>query len=136
MTAGLADTLPNALRSGLTSHGVGTAVASQVAATPPVGSLFAAFLGYNPIESILGPTGALKNLSATNAGALTGKTFFPELISQPFHSGLVIVFIAAAIMSLIGAAASLSAGGKYLHAHTAPVWTIESAETGDTNDAR
>ncbi|WP_394770754.1 MFS transporter [Lacisediminihabitans sp.] len=125
MIAGLADTLPNALRSGLTSHGVGTAVANQVAATPPVGSLFAAFLGYNPIESILGPTGALKNLSTTNAAALTGKTFFPELISQPFHSGLVIVFIAAAIMSLIGAVASLSAGGKYVHADTAPVGTIE-----------
>ncbi|TXN32196.1 MFS transporter [Lacisediminihabitans profunda] len=135
MIAGLADTLPNALRSGLTSHGVGTAVANHVAATPPVGSLFAAFLGYNPIESILGPTGALKNLSASNAAALTGKTFFPELISQPFHSGLVIVFIAAVIMSLIGAVASLSAGGKYVHADTAPVDTTESTEA-ESNDGR
>ena len=115
MIAGLAATLPNALRSGLTSHGVGTAVANQVAATPPVGSLFAAFLGYNPIESILGPTGVLSSLSPANAAALTGKTFFPQLIAEPFHAGLVIVFIAAAIMSVIGAVASLTAGGKYIH---------------------
>jgi MFS family permease len=120
MIAGLADTLPNALRTGLTAHGVGTAVANQVAATPPVGSLFAAFLGYNPVASILGPT-TLKSLSSSNSAALIGKTFFPQLISQPFHSGLVIVFIAAAVMSLIGAVASLSAGGKYIHLETTPI---------------
>jgi MFS family permease len=131
MIAGLADTLPSALRSGLTAHGVGTAVANQVAATPPVGSLFAAFLGYNPIASILGPTGAMKSLSSSNAAALTGKTFFPQLISQPFHSGLVIVFIAAAIMSLIGAVASLSAGGKYIHLETTPTGASEQEQPAD-----
>ncbi|THG32960.1 MFS transporter [Naasia lichenicola] len=120
MIAGLANTLPAALRSGLTSHGVTSTVADQVAATPPVGSLFAAFLGYNPIQSILGPTGVLDTLKDADAAALTGKSFFPELISQPFHSGLVIVFIAAAVMSLIGAVASLAAGGKYIHVETTP----------------
>jgi hypothetical protein len=94
-----------------------------VAATPPVGSLFAAFLGYNPIASILGPTGALDAISASNKAALTGKDFFPQLISQPFHSGLVIVFIAAAIMSVIGALASVFMGGKYVHVDTAAVQT-------------
>jgi MFS family permease len=121
MIAGLAATLPTALLNGLTSHGVSQAVAQQVAATPPVGSLFAAFLGYNPIASILGPTGALDALSDANSAALTGQTFFPNLISQPFHSGLVIVFVAAAIMSVIGAVASLFMGGKYVHQETAPV---------------
>jgi MFS family permease len=120
MIAGLASTLPHALRIGLTSHGVSSAVASQVAATPPVGSLFAAFLGYNPIASILGPTGALKTLSSSNIASLMGKEFFPQLISDPFHAGLVIVFIAAAIMSVIGAIASVSAGGKYLHTEEVP----------------
>ncbi|MCU1556247.1 MAG: transporter [Microbacteriaceae bacterium] len=115
MIAGLSTTLPSALRAGLTAHGVSAAVANQVAATPPVGSLFAAFLGYNPIASILGPTGALSSLSPAGAAALTGKTFFPQLIADPFHAGLVIVFIAAAIMSIIGAAASLAMGGKYVH---------------------
>jgi MFS family permease len=116
MIAGLATTLPNALRAGLTAHGVGTVVANQVAATPPVGSLFAAFLGYNPIESILGPIGVLKSLSPANGAALTGKSFFPQLIADPFHAGLVIVFLAAAAMSVVGAVASLAAGGKYIHA--------------------
>ena len=120
MIAGLATTLPNALRSGLTAHGVGGSIAGQVAATPPVGSLFAAFLGYNPIASILGPTGVLKSLSSSNAAALTGKTFFPQLIADPFHTGLVIVFIAAAVMSVIGAIASLTAGGKYVHQEDEP----------------
>jgi MFS family permease len=118
MIAGLATTLPSALFKGLTGHGVSAAIANQVAATPPVGSLFAAFLGYNPIASILGPTGVLKSLSSSNAAALTGKTFFPQLISDPFHSGLVIVFVAAAIMSIIGAIASVVMGGKYLHIET------------------
>jgi MFS family permease len=127
MIAGLANTLPAALRSGLTAHGVAAGVANQVAATPPVGSLFAAFLGYNPIESILGPTGVLTSLTHANASALTGKTFFPQLISGPFHTGLVIVFIAAALMSLIGAVASLSAGGKYIHDEKASLPASEDA---------
>ncbi len=115
MIAGLSTTLPAALHAGLTAHGVGSAVADQVAATPPVGSLFAAFLGYNPIASILGPTGVLTSLSPVNTAALTGKTFFPQLIADPFHAGLVIVFIAAAVMSVIGAVASLAMGGKFVH---------------------
>ncbi|MCU1528665.1 MAG: transporter [Frondihabitans sp.] len=121
MIAGLASTLPNAMRSGLLSHGVASSVANQVAATPPVGSLFAAFLGYNPIASILGPTGVLKSLSSANSGALTGHTFFPQLISGPFHSGLIIVFIAAAAMSVIGAVASIIAGGQYMHVEDSPL---------------
>jgi hypothetical protein len=127
MIAGLASTLPQALHSGLTGHGVGAVVANQVAATPPVGSLFAAFLGYNPIESILGPTGVLHSLSPANAAALTGKEFFPQLIADPFHAGLVIVFIAAAAMSIIGAIMSLSAGGKYIHEEPTPVPAPEDA---------
>ncbi|MCU1437014.1 MAG: transporter, partial [Naasia sp.] len=136
MIAGLANTLPTALRSGLTDHGVNATVADQVAATPPVGSLFAAFLGYNPIESILGPTGALSSLSDANAAALTGKTFFPQLISEPFHAGLIIVFLAAAIMSLIGAGASIAAGGKYIHGESVPADpTIESSTPPDSTPA-
>jgi MFS family permease len=124
MVAGLSANLPAALRSGLTAHGVTDAVASGVANTPPVGSLFAAFLGYNPIEALLKPTGALDHLSSANAAALTGKEFFPQLISGPFHDGLVVVFLAAAVMSFIGAAASLARGKKFVHpdepAHAAP----------------
>jgi EmrB/QacA subfamily drug resistance transporter len=114
MIAGLSVALPTALSTGLTSHGVPQNVATQIGATPPVGSLFAAFLGYNPIASLLGPTGLLQS-PHVDAATLTGKEFFPQLISGPFHDGLVVVFIAAAVMSIIGAIASFLGGSKYVH---------------------
>jgi hypothetical protein len=118
MIAGLSTTLPTALTHGLTSHGVPQNVAAQIGATPPVGSLFAAFLGYNPIQSLLGPTGILDSPKVDGA-TLIGKEFFPQLISGPFHDGLVVVFWAAAIMSIIGAVASFLGGAKYVHGETA-----------------
>ncbi|MEF2977363.1 MFS transporter [Subtercola sp. YIM 133946] len=134
MIAGLAATLPSAMYDGLTAHGIATDVANQVAATPPVGSLFAAFLGYNPIESILGPTGVLNTLSPANASALTGQEFFPQLISDPFHSGLVIVFTVAAVLSVFGAVASFLAGGKFMHTDTAAVTTQPATERPEPAD--
>ena len=120
LISGLATSLPSSLYNGLTAHGVPSAAAHQIAELPPVGSVFAAFLGYNPIQSLLGPTGVLDKLPASDVAALTGKEFFPQLIQQPFHDGLVVVFLAAAIMSLIGAVASFSRGKKYVHVDTAP----------------
>ncbi len=76
MIAGLSVALPTALTQGLTTHGVPQNVAAQIGNTPPVGSLFAAFLGYNPIESLLGPTGLLAS-PKVDAATLTGKEFFP-----------------------------------------------------------
>ncbi len=116
MIAGLSTSLPTTLTKGLLAHGVPAAAATAVGQTPPVGSLFAAFLGYNPIQSLLGPTGVLARLNPTDVATLTGKQFFPQLISGPFHDGLMTVFIAAAVMSLVGAAASFSRGKKYVHA--------------------
>jgi MFS family permease len=115
MIVGLAATLPQTLDAGLRHEGVAAGVAGQVAQLPPVASLFAAFLGYNPIERLLGPTGALESVSPQQAATLTGGQFFPQLISGPFHSGLVVVFAAAAVMSVVGALASLLRGGRYVH---------------------
>jgi MFS family permease len=112
MIVGLANTLPAAMSSGLQEQGVSAAVAHDVANLPPVGSLFAAFLGYNPMAELLAPSGALQQPSV-NAHVLTGQTFFPHLITEPFHSGLVVVFTAAAVMMLIGAAASVFNAGRY-----------------------
>jgi hypothetical protein len=83
-----------------------------VANLPPVGSLFAAFLGYNPIAELLAPYDALHQ-PGVNADVLTGQTFFPNLITGPFHSGLVVVFGAAALMMVIGAIASMFSAGRY-----------------------
>jgi MFS family permease len=106
MVAGLAGSLPHTLTAGLTAQGVPPADAHTVAALPPVGTLFAAFLGYNPIQQLLGPR-VLGHLPPANAHTLTGRQFFPNLISGPFHDGLVVVFSLAIVMSLIAAATCL-----------------------------
>jgi MFS family permease len=130
MIAGLANTLPKALTTGLLANHVPAAATSAVAGLPPVGSLFAAFLGYNPIQSLLG-TKILSAIPAANAHVLIGKAFFPQLISDPFHSGLVIVFVTAAVLSIIGAAASIAAGGKYMHVDTVPIKTSRNDAPAD-----
>jgi MFS family permease len=117
MIVGLAHTLPAAMSSGLQAQGVSATVAGDVANLPPVGSLFAAFLGYNPIAELLAPSGALQD-PGVNVDVLTGKTFFPQLITEPFHSGLMVVFVAAAVMMLIGAVASMFNPGRYGDADT------------------
>jgi len=106
MVAGLARSLPSTLSAGLTAQGVPAATAAQIAQLPPVGTLFAAFLGYNPIAQLLGPQ-VLGALPPANAANLTGLGFFPRLISGPFHDGLVIVFWMAIGMAVVGALASL-----------------------------
>lgn len=121
MIAGLANTLPQALSKGLAEHHVPAAAVQHAAAIPPVSNLFAAFLGYNPIATTLDQLGVTAQVPAADLRALTGKVFFPQLISEPFHAGLVIVFVAAAIMSVVGALASVVMGGKFVHADTAAV---------------
>jgi MFS family permease len=106
MVAGLAGSLPHTLDAGLTAQGVPAPAAQTVANLPPVGTLFAAFLGFNPIRELLGPR-VLGALPPANAETLTGKEFFPHLISGPFHDGLLVVFWLAIAMSVVGAAASL-----------------------------
>jgi MFS family permease len=113
MIAGLAASLPSVMQAQLVRHDVPVGVASRVANLPPVGSLFAAFLGYNPMRTLLGPV--LHQLPHAQAAYLTGKTFFPRLISGPFIDGLRIAFTASLVMCLIAAAASWLRGGKYVH---------------------
>jgi MFS family permease len=110
---GLAASLPATLTHGLVAQGVPHADAARVAALPPVSILFAALLGYNPVQTLLGH--ALSGLPASHAAYLTGRTFFPSLISAPFQHGLVIAFDFAIAACLIAALASLLRGGRYVH---------------------
>jgi MFS family permease len=110
MILGLAATLPATLLGGLQAHGVQHAAAERLAHLPPVSILFAAFLGYNPIRHLLGPD-ALHALSAHDQAALTGPSFFPNLISGPFQDGLHAAFAFAIVACLVAAAASLMRGG-------------------------
>jgi EmrB/QacA subfamily drug resistance transporter len=103
--SGLSSTLPSTMHDGLLAHGVPEAAASQVANLPAVAVLFAAFLGYNPIQQLLG--GQLSSLPPDQAQFLTGRSFFPNLISGPFQSGLAVAFGFAIVVCLIGAVASL-----------------------------
>jgi len=128
MIAGLAATLPTALTHGLTVQGVPAVIASKIGHTPPVASLFAAFLGYNPIRELLAPTGVLSHLPASHVALLTGKAFFPTLISGPFHHGLVLVFSMAMGLLVIAAIASAFRGGRYVHEeHGAPGAEVPAA---------
>jgi MFS family permease len=112
MIAGLASNLPKTLTSGLQRHGVPHAVAHHVGALPPVSSLFAALLGVNPLQHLLAPSHVLASLPAGAARIITGRAFFPHLISGPFHQGLVVVFAVAAGLSVLAALASLLRGGR------------------------
>ena len=113
MVVGLAASLPATLSHGLVAQGVPAADAHRVAHLPPVGLLFASFLGLNPIGQLLGPS--LHHLPAANATYLTGRSFFPSLIAGPFASGLDEAFDFASVACLIAAGASWMRGGRYVH---------------------
>jgi MFS family permease len=138
MIAGLASSLPRTLTSGLTAQGVPASVATQVSHLPPVSTMFAALLGYNPVRNLLAPSGVLAKLPPHSAAVLTGKQFFPHLISAPFHHGLVIVFTAAAIMSVTGAVVSMLRGKQFYYDETkvpvtaGPAATVPSAPAQKT----
>ena len=127
MITGLAASLPQTLTRGLTSHGVRAAVARHIASLPPVASLFAAVLGVNPVQHLLSSAGVLSSLPAVSRQILTGKTFFPELISGPFHQGLVIALSVSAVLAAVAGVASLMRGGRYIHPDSDPVPPAHSA---------
>jgi MFS family permease/nicotinamidase-related amidase len=114
MIAGLASSLPKALASGLTARGVPQAAAQHIGALPPVSSLFAAVLGVNPVRHLLASGGVLSSLPAPDRQALTGREFFPSLISGPFHHGLTVVLTMATVLSVLAGLASLLRGGRYV----------------------
>jgi MFS family permease len=110
---GLSASLPSHLFAGLTAQGVPASAAHQLSSLPPTAVMFAALLGYNPIQMLLGST--LSKLPASHAAYLTGHSFFPSLISGPFHSGLQIAFDFAIVCCLVAAVASLLRGKRYVH---------------------
>ncbi len=102
------------MSSGLQANGVAPATATRIAHLPPVGNLFAAFLGYNPMEKLLGSEAAA-GVDHTQWKTLTGKTFVPHLIADPFMHGLRIALSASLVMCLVAAWASWKRGSEYVH---------------------
>jgi len=132
MIAGLSTNLPAVMNSGLVQNGVPAADAARIAALPPVGVLFAAFLGYNPIQELLG--GVLQNIPPAQAEFLTGRSFFPNLISGPFAEGLTAAFWFAVAACVVGAVASLFTGRRQTAAVRETVGAELSAEGGELVD--
>jgi len=110
MVAGLSSKLPAAMSSGLTAQGVPAAAAAPISHLPPIGVLFASFLGYNPMQQLLGPL--LHHLPPAHAAYVAGREFFPHLITAPFHSGLGVAFGFAIAANVIAAVASALTGRR------------------------
>jgi MFS family permease len=115
IVTGLARTLPSAMYGGLTAQGVPGAAAAHISHLPPISVLFAAFLGYNPVKQLLGPQ-VLSHLPAGHAAYLTSRSFFPHLVSTPFHDGLSVAFGFAIGANVLAAVASTLTGGRKLQA--------------------
>jgi MFS family permease len=119
ITLGLAAQLPSALEHGLAAQGMPVGQAHEIAGLPPIGTLFAAFLGYNPIQQLIGSADAA-HLSAAHYQYVTGRGFFPHLITEPFGHGLRLAFLMAAGLSFIGAVCSALRGADTVEqAHAA-----------------
>ncbi len=133
ITIGLAAALPAHLYSGLVANGVPRADALRMSHLPPIGTLFAAMLGYNPIQRVLQTSpGLTASLTPTQLHHLTGRSFFPQLISAPFGSGLHYAFTFAIVCSIVAALASLMRGKAYRHG--APHSLLAAAEAGAADE--
>ena len=135
MVLGLAAALPSSMYHGLVQQGVPAADAARISHLPPVGTLFAAFLGYNPVATLLGPV--LHTLPASRVAVLTGRQFFPNLISKPFMAGMRVTFYFSTVMMLIAAGASWLRGKRYIHgegvaAEAAVLASIPATSSPDT----
>ena len=114
VTLGLASSLPSHLANGLIAQGVPASQAEKIAHLPPIGSLFAAFLGFNPIQTEV-PHHVLAALGPARAAYVAGRSFFPQLISSSFQQGLRLAFDFAAGLTLIAAVASWLRGDRYIN---------------------
>ena len=111
MTVGLSGSLPANLFHGLAAHGIPAATAGHISRLPPVSTIFAAFLGYNPVEHLVGAH-LLGQLPAAQQAALLGRGFFPSVIAGPFRVGLHTALHFGIAASLLGAAASWVRGKR------------------------
>jgi EmrB/QacA subfamily drug resistance transporter len=114
VVAGLSASLPSALYGRLTAAGIPTGVATQISGIPPIGALFAAFLGYNPMATLIPPS-VLAGLPSAARSTVLANSFFPQLLAGPFHDGLQIAFSVCVVLSLGAAAASWLRGRRYIH---------------------
>jgi len=76
-----------------------------------VATVFAAFLGYNPVAELLGPH--IHEIPMHQVAALTNRSPSSRPISDPFSSSLSVASTFAFIACPIAAGASWPRGGSY-----------------------
>jgi MFS family permease len=129
MILGLSRGLPAALLHGLSNEGVPLSAARSAANLPPVSTLFASFLGDNPIRHLLG-SHVLAELSPAARHAVLGRKFFPSIILAPFRTGLHLACDSAVAFCLLAAGCSWLRGGKYVyHEVERPSRTTDNASS-------
>lgn len=114
VTVGLARNLPESLTNGLTSAGIPADAAAKVAELPPTGALFAAFLGYNPLQTLIPPS-VINAVSDVTRSTVLSTDFFPSLLSSPFKDGVTVAFLISAALSIVAAIASLAGGCRSVY---------------------
>ena len=127
VTLGLASALPTTLSAGLIHAGLPAAPANAISHLPPIAALFGAFLGYNPMKTLI-PGQVLNLLPASSQSLILGKTFFPNLISGPFMVGLQGVFYLSAGLCLLSAVASLFRGKRYVYTEPEQATSLEGLQ--------
>ncbi len=127
VTLGLASALPPTLSAGLIHAGLPAAPANAISHLPPIAALFGAFLGYNPMKTLI-PGQVLNLLPASSQSLILGKTFFPNLISGPFMVGLQGVFYLSAGLCLLSAIASLFRGKRFVYTEPEDATSLESLQ--------
>jgi hypothetical protein len=114
LVVGLNGTVPSAMFHGLVAHGIPSAKATALSHLPPLSYVFAAFLGYNHLQSLLGPA-VLSHMPPAQAALITSRSFFPQVIGSAFVQSLRLILSFAAIVSVIAAIASAFRGEKFVH---------------------
>ena len=113
---GLTESFPAALSASLTSAGA-VSLIPQMSAIPPTGALFAAFLGYNPVQMILTglPVAVTAGIGASTLATLTGVTWFPTTLAGAFMPSLALTFYVGAAISVISAVLCAMRGEMYVY---------------------
>lgn len=113
---GISQRFPEEITSSLTSIG-----ASQLAPLfnqiPPTGALFSAFLGYNPMGTMLQSLhqSTVSMIPPQIVTTITGTTWFPKTLANAFMPSLQMAFYIGAVMSAIAAIFSAFRGEKFIN---------------------
>jgi MFS family permease len=99
---------------------------------PPTSALFSAFLGYNPVTTILAslPASFSSLISGSAMATISGIHWFPLALAPAFMGSLRMSFYAGAGIFLVAALLSALRGKRYIHEETVESALIMEEESG------